>query len=813
MKKALLIILLLAVCIIAQESAPTGTFKVRVDSFTGGVNLSGDSTDLASDEMLSCQNFILTANSLESRHGISAWNVNSIDTNGTPIKIDNIFIYEPYPDTLRLCIAAAGFIYIIPTLDNPAWDTVSFPGDVDSAWGQYRLGFSDDSLIAEYNGLDVARPSPSWFYLKVSDGDVLVVDSDSSSSEYVINSTDSDNDTVLTLTSVYKGATDNAADFTIYKKIYQGSANFKQDGAKLYISGLNDFTIVYDDTNYQFLALVDSGTVTSTVALLDSIVSYNEGTVKVTRNSNVVRAWRDADFGGTDNRVQAGMIFVLIWDIGFFQSGGNQEWVRFNGRWASEIADVDSSLNTLELFDDVTLVTPNGQVITPWTSLIDQPYEIVDYLRPCNFDAGIVISDSSKNWFDDQYGDEYLLGLYSLFNIGGVLSLPLIYCNVDSGFQIDTSETEFSDYIAPSAGDYYYIFNGSCRISNGYFRFPFFEQIFVKNRQYYGFGKQVEAYDIDFIDKELKENRVWFSEVDIPFLMKSTYFFDLGKTENITTIFELINGGYIATTNSIWRFSGIAPTDVQSGNLDFRKIVSNIGIPDIDNYAQATLEYIYFADETGLYVFNGIRPQKINDRIEPVFKRYSQSDMVLGYYAYENQLFISWPDSNVTWYYDETFDAFPGYFDFGMTCMNQQSADLDTNIFFFGVNSQPGYVYFYPNSVYYDSTASSSAAIAYDYRSGHQSHGDYSYSKKVLDVALSVQSPGVMEIAFYSDFSTAKADSFPTDSTGNFVHIPPFAAGDVWGEYIQTGITASAGEKLILRGYTTEMQWTGRKVK
>lgn len=808
MKKVLLIILSLAVCVIGQQSAPTGTFRYKVDNFTGGVNLAGDSTDLAPNEALSLKNFILTENSAESRNGISIWNTNSIDTNGTPLKIDNIFIYEPYPDTFRLCIAAAGFIYIIPTLDNPAWDTTSFPGDVDSAWGQYRLGFSDDSLIADYNGLDVARPSPSWFYLKVSKGDVLVVDGDSSSSEYSIANTDGSNDTVLTLGSVYQGETTLVADFTVYKKIYQGSANFRQDGALLYISGLNDFTVVYNDTNYQFLALVDTGTITSTAALLDSIVSYNEGTVKVTRNSNVVRNWRGADFGGTGNRVEAGMIFTLIWDIGFYDARGN--YVTFKGRWASEIVDVDSSLNTLELFDDVTLLTPNEQVITPWTSLIDQPYEIVQYLRPCNFDADIQVRDSSKNWFDDQYGDQYLLGLYSVLNVGGIQESPLIYCNGDSSFQIDTTDSEIG---AISAGDYYYIFTGNPKVEDVNFRAPSFEQIFVKNGQFYGYGKQADSFDPDFNTREVKENRIWFSEIDIPFLMKTTYILDLDKTENITVIFELINGGYIATANSIWRFSGIPSTDIRDGDLRFRKIVSNIGIPDIDNWAQATLEYIYFADETGLYVFNGIRPRKISQRIAPIFKRYSQSDMVMGYYPYENQLFISWPDSNVTWYYDETFDAFPGYFNFGMTCMNQQSADIDTNIFFFGVNIQPGHVFFYPNTVYFDSLPGGSAAIDYEYLSGHQSHGDYSYIKKPLEIAVSTQSPGVMEIAFYSDFSTSKADSFVTDSTGNFVHIPPFGAGDVWGEYIQTGITASAGQKLILRGYTTEMQWTGRKVK
>jgi hypothetical protein len=96
-----------------------------------------------------------------------------------------------------------------------------------------------------------------------------------------------------------------------------------------------------------------------------------------------------------------------------------------------------------------------------------------------------------------------------------------------------------------------------------------------------------------------------------------------------------------------------------------------------------------------------------------------------------------------------------------------------------------------------------SVNIAYEYLSGHQSYGDYSYPKKPLEIAVSTQSPSAMEVAFYSGFSASKADSFVTDSTGNFVHVPSFARGFVHGEYLQTGITANAGEKVILRGYTT----------
>lgn len=824
MKKVFIFILILAVYVIAQQSAPTGNFKVKVDNFTGGVNLSGDSTDLGSDEMLSCQNFTLTANSLESRRGISTWNANAIETSGVAVKINNIFIYEPFPDTFRLCIVAAGFVYIIPTLDSPRWDTTSFPGDVDSAWGQYRLGFSGDSITAVHNEDEMhSLKRPTWWYGNVNSigsagGDIIIIDEDSSGSEYDIQYIQAGTDSILEITtyphadSGYRGKTDSVASFTIYKRFLDTSLRpiqFKQIGGDLYISNGADFTIVYDDANYNFLSVIDTGTVTSTVALLDSIVSYNEGTVKVTRNSNVIRAWRDADFGATTNNVTVGMIFVLIWDIGFFQSGGNQEWIRFNGRFASEIITIDSTANTLELADNITLVTPQGQVITPWTSLIDQPYEIVNNLRPCNFDANMEVRDANKNWFDDQYGDQYLLGFYNVDSESGENFATLIYCNSDSGFSID------SLFVNPVTGNNYYIFSDMPRhgilTDSDADIAPFFEQVMLSNGQLFGFGDQTRASL--WRSGGVNEYRIWFSEVNIPRLRKAGYSFDIDKTENITTMFELINGNYIATTNSIWRFSGIGPTDVQSGNLNVRKIVSNVGIPDIDNWAQATLEYIYFADETGLYVFNGIRPKKISHRVDPLFGRYSQSDLVMGYFPLENQLFISWPDSGVTWIYDENYDAFVGPFDFGMTCMNQQSAELDTTIFFFGHSDTLGYVFFYPNSVYSDSMPGASVNIGYEYLSGHQSYGDYSYPKKPLEIAVSTQSPGVMEIAFYMGFSTSKADSFITDSTGNFVHVPSFDRGLAFGEYVQTGITASAGEKVILRGYTTELQWLRREEK
>ena len=783
------------------EPSTPQVFKYSVNSFTGGINLAGDSTDLAPNEALSLKNFEITQNSAESRHGISVWNTNSIDTNGTSVKIDNIFIYEPYPDTLRLCIAAAGFIYIIPTLDNPAWDTTSFPGDVDSAWGQYRLGFQGDGLKVFYNGGSCVDGGKTFWYTKISMGDRLVVDDDSSSSEYEITNMWTQGDTTIFISPNYKGATDSENKYMVYKKMNRGITAFKQIEQLLYISGLADYTIVYDDTNYQFLALVDSGIVDSANTLEDSVLYYNNGTVFVEWGSNIVKNWEGAQFWPSNN-VDSGSIFILKWFRHITPRSPEE------GRWASEIIDVDSAQNTLELADILEIVG---------LQLNGQNYEIVKNLAPCNFDADIEIRDGSKNWFDDQYGNQYLTGLYYVSGLEGATraKTEFIYCNSDSGLQVDTlnNDNPGTSIGVPDSGDVYYIFSGVPVHGIATLRKnPFFEQLFYKNNQLFGFGAQAPD-SAWWSDAKATGFRIWYSEIDIPFLMKSTYFFDLDKTENITVSFELINGTYIATTNSIWRMSGIASTDVQVGNLNVRKIVSNVGIPDIDNWAQATLEYIYFADETGLYFFNGIREKKIGLRVDPLFERYRQSDLVMGYFPIEKRLFISWPDSGVTLIYDENYDAFIGPFDFGMTCMNQQSAELDTTIFFFGHSDTLGHVFFYPNSVYFDSMPGTSVNISYEYLSGHQSYSDYSYPKKPREIALSVQSPGAMEVAFYNDFSSSKADSFVTDSTGNFVYIPSFDRGFVHGEYLQTGITASAGEKVILRGYTTEIQWLLRYTK
>jgi len=778
MNKALCLVLILIVSAIGQE--PGQQFKYRVDNFRGGVNLAGDSTDLANNESLVLKNFVLTQNSIESRHGISIWNVNPIDT----FEIDNIFIYEPYPDTMRLVIACGGFIYICPNLTDPGaaynWDTLA------TTTRAGRLGFEGDSLRVQ-NGTSYIYDLnfPTWLYLKAARYDYI----DILGTDYKINYLSDITDTSMILVDSYSGSDDTVSYF-VYKT-YKGIPAFRQNGTYLYIMDSEGQTLVYDDTTFWFLALVDSGQVTSAENVVDSLTFYSTGRVTITGGSDIVEGVQGAVFDSTHSGIVPGMVISIRYVI---RQGLGYTW------FSSTIIGVDSAHNTIQMED--VFPTEHSHHIN-W-----HHYKILNYVSKCNWDVDVAVADSGKDWFDFEYGTNWLLDFYCVGHDTGYIAATYIYCNRDSFFMIDTTSYR------PAANDYYYIFakvphRYGFTDANYYKIFPYFEDIMFSNGQLFGFGSDDVFAPAGQYTGYKNIYRVFYSAKDMPYCIKVDYNFDLESTEDITCFFELMHSKYIGTKSSIYRFSGLAIPPNATG-LSYKKVVSNLGIKDLDNWTPATLEYIYFADETGIYRFNGIRAEKISRRIDPVIDKYSQSETVLGYY--DNKLYISWPDSDITIIYDEDFDAFYT-FDFGMTCFNHQSADIDTTIFFFGHSDTLGHVFFYPNSVYYDSMPGTTMGINYEYRSGHQSHGDYSYPKKVNEITASVQSPGVMTFYIYNDFSATPADSFVTDSTGNFVYVPSFDRGLAFGEYVQYGIKANAGEKVVIRDYEVALQWLNRFTK
>jgi hypothetical protein len=225
------------------------------------------------------------------------------------------------------------------------------------------------------------------------------------------------------------------------------------------------------------------------------------------------------------------------------------------------------------------------------------------------------------------------------------------------------------------------------------------------------------------------------------------------------------------------------------------EVVSNNGIPDLDNWAKATEEYGYFTNKTGIYRFNGVRPEKISYTVDPIIEDNYDSEIVM---AYKNpDLYISFTDSNFTLVYDERFNAF-SKLDFGMTCAY---VDPDSDYVYFGLNGKPGRIYYYPNGEYWDRNSSTdSSAIEIEYKSGWQSYGGYWLNKRLTEGYFPMLTPDTATISIYSDFSGTADDAITADSAGRFVYRKD-ADNDATGEYFQIAIRDTVYEQAIIGGY------------
>jgi hypothetical protein len=235
-------------------------------------------------------------------------------------------------------------------------------------------------------------------------------------------------------------------------------------------------------------------------------------------------------------------------------------------------------------------------------------------------------------------------------------------------------------------------------------------------------------------------------------------------------------------------------------------VVSNNGIPDLDNWAKATEEYGYFTNKTGIYRFNGVRPEKISYLVDPIIEQNYNSQIVM---VYQNpNLYVSFTDSNLTLVFDERFEyydpVFKGVvipsttFDFGMTCAY---VDPASDYVYFGLNGKPGRIYYYPNGEYWDRNSSTdSSAIEIEYKSGWQSYGGYWLNKRVSEGYFPMLTPDTASVSIYSDFSGTADDVITADSAGRFVYRKD-ADNDATGEYFQVAIRDTVYEQTIIGGY------------
>ena len=765
----------------AQERQP-----YLVPDFNGGINVVTDGTNLRPNEALEIVNMTLdTIGVLSVRHGFSYLDSAAINTNE---EVDAIYIYSPYSGTERMVIATNGNIYITPTISDP--------GDVD--WDTLRMGFTGDSLIVtNASGAAYEIGDLDWWYSKMGLADTI----DISGVQYEISS-NRQADSIGDLTPVYAASNDTIASYTVYR-VTNGVVSFVQQGDKLYICASNQYPLVYDDTSYVYIALIDSGLVTDTTQLTGKLVDAGEGKAWWRTYLNVV--YGDSNTSWYES---AGV------DTGYFFTyrargtrAGYDEGVH-NYEITAEILGIDTSGR----YNQLTLDRPNPY-ITRGDNWND--YEIFSTLTNCVFDSGWGIEDTNKNWLDDVYGTSYLQTFFTIDGEDGYSqttnpdpsAIRAISCNEKNTFAV-----VWSDTMTYEIGDHYYVFTRIPRLLNGVDtvskEFPRFEQIFFYNNQMFGHGK--DRWGVDVVNTG-NNNRLWYSDFALSRetsilhrYIRYNYSFDVDLIEDVSVKFELRNGAYIGTDKGIWRFGGTPQLFYLGSDLITEKVVVNNGIADLDNWVKATAEYGYFVNITGVYRFDGVRADKISLKIDPIIQKNYGSRIVMGYFPAEQKLFLSFPDSNITYFYDERFgnlDVWIGPWDFGMTCFY---APADTNIFYFGHSEFKGRVYYYPNGLYQDFVAiDDTNDIAISYESGWQSYGGYWTNKRLWDGFYPILGSDTVTIAGYVDFSATPADTNITDQSGRYVY-RLFNDNSVTGEYFKIKMSGTVDANFIFGGYRLE---------
>jgi hypothetical protein len=745
-----------------------------VPNFLGGINVATDSTDLAPNQALELVNLTFDMpNVLTSREGYTCWD--SVAFN-TADEIEQILIYKPYCDqscaTKRMTVATNGKIHIYLN-----------PGTVN--WDDYALQFDGDSLQVSSGNPAEDFYGEDWLYAKLGYLDSMDISGTRYSVNYNLNS-----DTLITVTG-YSGSTDTIGEYTV---IYgtQGGVYMTQEGGFLYVCDSNDVAIVWNDTDYVSIALLDSGLVSDTAQLTGGF-EYGIGKARVRQGRNYVTAdSANVDWGQTN--VDSGYYFTYRYRTfnkprkaksGFHSPtfSGLKEWTAVITGWK------DTTGSRHQLYLDRTFGT-RSQIGSVWGY---HEYEIHAPIENCVFDSGFAVYDSNKNWMDFTYGQNYLQNYYVIDGKRGYAKtgpesfISDISCNEEEQFSI-----AWGDTFTFEADDNYYIFS---RVpfrdietyDSLYKAHPYYEQVFFYNNQMFAFGYDNVGFGAG---KQINRNRVWYSDFgeskDFGIFhryIKPSYSFDVDVNEDVTTMFSLRGAAYIGTDKSIWRFTGTPGLDYSGSDMILYKVVSNMGIANMDSWVKTSEENGYFVHRTGVYRFDGIRPVKISWFVDPIIENNYASRKVM---VYQNQLlYVSFTDSNFTQVFDERYPisigngkvALPSYrLDFGMTCAY---APPDTNIIYFGHSEFKGRVYYYPNGIYRDIIAQDDTNnIEIAYKSGWQTFAGYDVNKRL-----------------HEGYGTAS-----TDTSIRFVYRKQFD-NDATGEYFQVAVNDTIDSQMIIGGY------------
>ena len=775
-----------------------------IPGLQGGINRAFDGTNLQPDQAFDLVNLIFLPNALQVREGFSYLNATSI---GEPVT--HISQYEPYPDTVRLVIVdSSGYVYVFNDLDDPGAGIDTFKISIYAIDGD---SLKEIPIAGDDTMMVVGPVGNSWLRLYTQIGDVVQPFPDSTLSEITnMHFGLTGEDTLFAEGDFVASSGSDRFDYRIFRKL-TGEAYTRQFQDKLYICDSEGFTVVFDDTVWQFLAVVDSGIIEDTISTGTAIEAPSFNKVHIDGGTNKVISDKDAYLDSHDKKIvdPADTLVAPVSDITWRPSKGFKVGSRFiyyyrfhpgkksslyvtgrdRGIFASTITKVDSINNVLEVEDTFL---PAGWGLDYWND-----YAVREFYYECGLGGQEVIIDSSKNWLDVILGSEFLSTFYHTETIRRFDDRDIISCNGEHSFTFPT---------ALANPDHRYII---------YPKFPWkftqapddtaeviqeaprFSVVDFYLNQLYGVG-----FDREFGNDKDNVYRVWYSGISIPSYIVYNYNFDVDRTETTTNLFSFGDNLYIATRNSIWRSSGF-PLLREASNFEGRgttrsytRITQRNGMPDWDNYAQADESYGYFSNRSGTYRMTNDGPQKISLFVDPLIEDNYGSEIVM---AYQNPiLYISFPDSNFTLIYDERYDGPFTRFDFGMTAIY---APLDTNIIYFAHSEHPGRVYYYPNGEYWDrSSPTDSSAIDIVYESGHQSLTEKPWTSKRLTTGyFPIDSDTSFHVDIFTDFSASASDTFTSATYGSRVYRIDNLSGV--GDYFKTKITASVIDTFIIRPY------------
>jgi hypothetical protein len=757
-----------------------------VPNFIGGINVATDSTDLLPNQALNLTNLTFDMPNVATvREGYSYYNATAF--NGVESEeVDAITIYND-----RIISVVNGW---------PFANTSHFQ-------------WTGDSLVVT-NGSDVVYDigDRDWLYLKSGYGDTVII----SGSKYAIESVSSGNDTTITFTTNYSGSTDTVASYIVRKYLGEFDSFYEYDGVLYFLSDdtYAGFPMIFNDTTLQYLAVVDTGQVSSALDLDTSsfLASGDNVVLKSGERKAYIR-----DSTGFDNfGIQTGDIFFYYYDYKCIRSHDRRGgYIIRDGRFYSKVTAIDTSsiISWIEI-EDVFNV-PCGQLISEtnsWEIRREASVPVVD----SNY---VGLTDPNKNWFDDVFADKLFTGFYAVTSDSGYGAVKDIFNNDDTTLVLNEGIVATGYYYIMPSLPVSLLASGGGIIDSIYKEQGRYKQLLFHGGQYYAIGTYQNAglgwrgYPNPFGDMDTiyvpRYNRIWYSHPGYPGYAPRDYYLSLGLNQLTSVLFTIRGRLYIGTTTGIWTSSGTPELVNASGDQIKEQVVSNNGIPDLDNWAKATEEYGYFTNRTGVYRFNGVRAERISWLVDPIIENNYNSRIMM---IYKNpNLYVSFTDSNLTLVFDERFTYTymgltiipPTTFDFGMTCAY---AHPDSDFIYFGLNGQPGRIYYYPNGEYWDrNSATDSAAIKIEYKSGWQTYAGYWLNKVINEVHFPMLSPDTATISIYSDFSGTADDVVYADSAGRFVYRKN-PDNDATGEYFQIAIRDTVYEQIIIGGYKIEWE-------